>query len=225
MIAPVPGRPLRLAHRGDHRHAPENSLAAFGAALRVAACDGLEFDVRLSHDGVPIVLHDPSLERVQGVAALAADLSAAELDDRGVPSLAAVLAATPHRAFLDVELKVPIGQALIAVLAAARGPELGHAVLSSFDPEALERVRGLAPGWPTWLNAEDLEPSTIDLARRLGCVGISADARAIDPRSAGAVARAGLALAAWTVRRRATFIRLARLGVVAVCVEGPALDG
>ena len=44
----VPGRTLRLAHRGDWRAAPENSLAAFLAALAIPACDGLEFDVRAS---------------------------------------------------------------------------------------------------------------------------------------------------------------------------------
>ena len=39
-------RTLRLAHRGDWRRAPENTLAAFLAALAVPGCDGLEFDVR-----------------------------------------------------------------------------------------------------------------------------------------------------------------------------------
>ncbi len=45
--APASGRvPLRLAHRGDHRRYPENTLAAFRAALALPGCDGLEFDVR-----------------------------------------------------------------------------------------------------------------------------------------------------------------------------------
>jgi glycerophosphoryl diester phosphodiesterase len=59
------GRTLRLAHRGDHRHEPENTIAAFVAALAVSGCDGLEVDVRLSRDGVPVVIHDESLARVQ----------------------------------------------------------------------------------------------------------------------------------------------------------------
>ena len=56
---------LRLAHRGDWRHAPENTIPALLAALQVPACGGLEFDVRLSADGVPVLLHDETLERVQ----------------------------------------------------------------------------------------------------------------------------------------------------------------
>ena len=49
------GRPLRLAHRGDWRVAPENTLDAFLAAMRIPGCDGVELDVRLSRDGVPVV--------------------------------------------------------------------------------------------------------------------------------------------------------------------------
>ena len=62
-------------------------------------------------------------------------------------------------------------------------------------------------------------------AVELGCRAIAADWRAIDPGSAARVRAAGLELAAWTVRRRASYDRLARLGVVAVCVEAAALDG
>ncbi|MHB8458529.1 MAG: glycerophosphodiester phosphodiesterase [Candidatus Limnocylindrales bacterium] len=218
-------RTLRLAHRGDHRHAPENTLAAFEAAMRVPSCDGLEFDVQLSRDGIAIVLHDETLERVQGVAAAAADLTAAELGRHGVPTLEAVLAGVPRRMFLDVELKVPMGRAVVEVLAAGRGPDLADAVVSSFDPEALRRLHGLAPRWSIWLNAEDLAPATIALAVELECTGISAEWRAIDEPAVTRVAREGLALAAWTVTRRPTHARLVELGVVAICVEGPALDG
>ena len=69
-------RTLRLAHRGDHRHHPENTIEAFLAATELTACDGVEFDVRLSRDGVPVVLHDATLARVQRVPAVCADLTA-----------------------------------------------------------------------------------------------------------------------------------------------------
>jgi glycerophosphoryl diester phosphodiesterase len=51
-----PGRTLRLSHRGDWRHATENTLAAFQAALAVPGCDGLEFDVQAARGGVADVL-------------------------------------------------------------------------------------------------------------------------------------------------------------------------
>ena len=55
-------RVLNIGHRGAAGEAPENTLAAFELALRQGA-DGIEFDVHLSSDGVPVVLHDASLER------------------------------------------------------------------------------------------------------------------------------------------------------------------
>ena len=218
-------RPLRLAHRGDWRHGPENTLAAFRAALAVPACGGLEFDVRVSADSVPIVLHDETLARVQGRPERADALTASELAAAGVPTLAAVLAAVLSGAFLDVELKGDHGQPVVDVLAAGRGPTLVNAVISSFETATLERMGALAPTWPRWLNAEDLSPATLDAAVGLGCRGIAAEWRAIDGRSAARVRAAGLDLAAYTVRRRPTFDRLAGLGVVAVCVEAAALDG
>jgi glycerophosphoryl diester phosphodiesterase len=219
------GRPLRLAHRGDWRRAPENTIAAFHAALAVPGCDGVEFDVHAAADGVPVVIHDETLDRVQGVRGRVDRLNAEGLREHGVPTLEEVLGAIPRRAFLDVELKGDPGRAAVDVLTAGRGPALERAIVSSFQAGTLERVGRLAPSWPRWLNAADLSPATVRRAVELGCEGISAEWRAIDERSVARVQDAGLELAGWTVRRRPTFARLARFGVRAVCVEAAALDG
>jgi glycerophosphoryl diester phosphodiesterase len=215
---------LRLAHRGDWRVAPENTLAAFTAALERPACDGLEFDVRLSGDGVPVVCHDATLDRVQGRPGRVDALSAEALSTLDVPTLAEVLQVAGRRPFLDVELKVEIGHALVEVLAAGRGPELHNAVVSSFEPAALEGVARRAPAWPRWLNVVTLDRSAVDEATALGCRGIAADWHSLDADAVALATGARLEVAAWTVRRRATFDRLADLGVVAVCVEASALD-
>lgn len=225
VAASADGRPLRLAHRGDARRAAENTIEALVAALEVDGCDGVEFDVRLAADGEPVLLHDETLRRVQGRPEPVDALTAAELEPLGVPTLAAALEAIPHSAFLDVELKVDGGRRVVEVLAAGRGPALQNAVVSSFEPEALARVRALAPSWPCWLNADEPSPATIEQALELGCLGISVAWRALNLRSIARARDAGLVVAAWTVRRQATVARLAREGVVAVCVEGAALDG
>ena len=216
---------LRLAHRGDWRRAPENTIPAFLAALEVPGCDGLEFDVRAAAGGIPVVIHDETLERVQGVGGRVADLTPVELERHGVPTLEEVLHAIPRRAFLDVELKGDPGRGAVDVLTAGRGPGLERAVVSSFEPGTLERVGRLAPLWPRWLNAGDLSPETIALAEGIECRGISVEWRAIDERSLARARDAGLEVAAWTVRRRPTYARLDRLGIVAICVEAAALDG
>jgi glycerophosphoryl diester phosphodiesterase len=218
-------RALRLAHRGDWRAAAENSIAAMVAALRIPGCDGLEFDVRTSRDGVPVLLHDATLARVQGIDADVADVAADELAGRGVPSLADVLAAVGPAPFLDVELKGMPAPTVVDVLEAARGPSLERAVVSSFDRSALEWLQERRPSWPRWLNSMSLSQPWLVMARELGCAGVSAQWTLIDE---GGMARArdlGLEVAAWTVREPEACHHLERLGVIAICAEAEALDG
>ena len=221
----MPARTLRLAHRGDWRHAPENTIAAFRAALAIPACDGLEFDVRVSADGVPVVCHDATLQRTHGRPDRVDTLGALALEALGVPSLAQVLVTAGRRPFLDVELKEDLGKVVVELLAGARGPALSNAVVSSFDVAALERIGHLAPAWPRWLNSHTLGPADVETALRLDCQGVAIKSRALDANSVARAQAAGLEVASFTVRSRATFHRLARLGVIAVCVEAAALDG
>jgi glycerophosphoryl diester phosphodiesterase len=74
----MPSTPLIIGHRGASAIAPENTMAAFRLALDAGA-DGIEFDVRLSRDGVPVVIHDSNLKRTGGTALRVADLSVSEL--------------------------------------------------------------------------------------------------------------------------------------------------
>ena len=78
--------PLIIGHRGASAVALENTIAAFEAAI-AAGADGIEFDVRLSRDGVPVIIHDDTLSRTHGVRRRVVDLTAEELRSVGVPSL------------------------------------------------------------------------------------------------------------------------------------------
>ena len=162
---------------------------------------------------------------MQGRAGRADALTAAELQAFGIPTLADALLAIPRRAFLDIELKGEHDRAVVEVLASGRGAVLRDVVVSSFEPDTLERVAGLAPLWPRWLNAGTLDAGVVATARELECRGVSVDWQSIDAQTVRLARAAELEVAAWTVRRRATFDRLSRLGVVAVCVEAAALDG
>jgi glycerophosphoryl diester phosphodiesterase len=139
--------------------------------------------------------------------------------------LESVLTSLPRRAFVDVELKGDPGRGAFEALVAGRGPGLERALISSFEPATLERIAGLAPPWPRWLNAHDADPATIAVAADLECRGISIEWHALDAAAIARARGAGLQVAAWTVRRRPTFARLERLGVWAICAEGAALDG
>ncbi len=215
---------LRLAHRGDHRNAPENSLAALLAAARTPGCDGVEFDVRFAGDGQPIVLHDETLDRVQGRPERAADHSAADLAQVGVPTLGAVLAALPGAFFLDIELKEGPMESLAAVLLAGRGEQPAAAAISSFDPADLTGLSPSLAGWPRWLNAKDLSLASIEVALAAGCEAMAVHWSAIDGPALRRAEAAGLSVSGWTVRRRPTRDRLERLGIGSIGVEGRALE-
>jgi glycerophosphoryl diester phosphodiesterase len=61
LLADLAARPV-IAHRGNSAHAPENTFEAYDQAIALGA-DALEFDIRLTRDGVPVVIHDPTLDR------------------------------------------------------------------------------------------------------------------------------------------------------------------
>ncbi|MGB7202125.1 MAG: glycerophosphodiester phosphodiesterase family protein [Pyrinomonadaceae bacterium] len=77
--------PLIIAHRGGSAHAPENTLEAFRAAVDAGA-DGIEFDVQLARDGVPVIIHDTDLKRTAGVDKRVADLTSRQLAKMDVGS-------------------------------------------------------------------------------------------------------------------------------------------
>ena len=160
-----------VAHRGNARDYPENTLPAFASAMS-AGLRFLELDVQLSSDGVPMVIHDPELRRTTGVSGCVFDLTARELTAidahepqrfgerfRGtpIPLLADVLALLDGRP--DVTLFVEIKAESLARLAheqVVERPmqELGAAhsqcVVISFDLAAVFRARqlgGFAIGW------------------------------------------------------------------------------
>ena len=201
------------------------------AALAIPGCDGLEFDVRASSDGVPVLLHDPSLRRVQGVDAVPSALTAAQCAEYGISTLGDVLREIGCDPFLDVELKEGV-PAVIDVLEIERGrvdeggrPELRNTAISSFDPGILGWLAEARPTWPRWLNALELTPATITSASTLGCAAISVSWPAIDERSMARAREAGLGVVAWTVRDLEDYRRISGLGAVAICVEDAALDG
>jgi glycerophosphoryl diester phosphodiesterase len=77
--------PLIIGHRGASAAAPENTLAAFRKAIEAGA-DGIEFDVRLSRDGVPVIIHDETLRRTASRSERVGDLTAEEMQNANVGS-------------------------------------------------------------------------------------------------------------------------------------------
>lgn len=99
-----PLKPFILAHRGARSQKPENTLAAFQKAFELGA-DGFECDVFLSKDGIPIIMHDETLDRTTQGSGFVWDYSIDALRKLGVPTLEETLHIIPNRGVINIELK------------------------------------------------------------------------------------------------------------------------
>jgi glycerophosphoryl diester phosphodiesterase len=156
-------RPLIFAHRGGAKLAPENTMAAFDNGLALGA-DGVELDVRLSADGVPVAFHDPSLERTTDRSGPVESLSADDLarvdagyhfsngmahpfrgQAIGVPTLEAMLRRFPSARAI-VEMKGTHAELARAVARIIRRTDAVERVcVGSFSQRLLDILRAEAP--------------------------------------------------------------------------------
>jgi glycerophosphoryl diester phosphodiesterase len=213
-----------IAHRGYHdasRGRPENSLAAFEAA--VAAHYAIECDLHPSVDGIPVVFHDLSLERLTGDPGSVRDLTAADLGDlrlagtpEWIPTLDELLGLVEGRVPLVLELKhVPdhdMGLTWAAVERIRRYD--GPVALMSFAGEQIAELRAADPQMPRGLVAEGSAKwarTHLRTARRLDVDFVSY--RAADlPTPMPLIARhlMGLPVICWTVRTPTELTRARR---------------
>jgi glycerophosphoryl diester phosphodiesterase len=155
-----PARPMVVAHRGASVEQPENTIAAFEAAIDAGA-DAVEFDVRMTADGHAVVLHDPDVSRTTDGTGLVPDMTLDEIRRLGVPTLEEALRCLSGRAAADIEIKnssdepgyTPNGEpAVEATLAALDEVGFSGAVIvSSFNPRSIAHCRALRPDVPTGL--------------------------------------------------------------------------
>ena len=182
---------------------PENTLRGFRRALEQGA-DGVELDVQRSADGVPVVIHDATLERttdgrgrVDGWTA--AELGRLDAGGEGVPTLdAAARWAAASGAWLNVEIKAPaIEAATLAVLRDAG--VLPRTLVSSFDAATVRAVGRLAPDVRRFLLTDRWEPRVIPTVREIGAGGVCLGVEAATAAALRELAAAGFPVVVWTV--------------------------
>ncbi|MFC2969901.1 glycerophosphodiester phosphodiesterase family protein [Acidimangrovimonas pyrenivorans] len=217
-----------IAHRAYHDRSagrPENSRAAIRAA--VEAGYGIEIDIQPSRDGIPMVFHDYSLERLTAETGPVCQRSAAELAaipligaEDGIPTLAEVLELVGGKVPLLVEIKDqdgangpdvgPLEQAVAGVLAGYDGP----LAVMSFNPHAIAAMARHAPHVPRGLTTSAyrmehwllLPKSRADELRlipdydRVGASFISHEAADLDNPRVAELAAKGAHILCWTIR-------------------------
>lgn len=232
--------PAVIAHRCGGALAPENTLAG----LHITAALGLrgvEFDVMLSADGVPVVIHDDELDRTTSCSGPVAGMSARDLAacDAGwrhhaafagepIPSLAALAASCLGlglAANLEIKCDDAAGTQIGSVVARAAAELWAGApsqlLFSSFSERALEAARRAAPQIARGLLVEVLPADWLARTARLGCVSLHCDARRLDEARVAELRRAGLRLALYTENDAARARRWLALGADAIFTDRP----
>jgi len=223
---------LIWAHRGASADAPENTLAAFRLAEQQEA-EGIELDVQLCHDGVPVILHDETLDRTSNgrgpVARVAlADLArldagswfGSEFAGEPLPTLATVLDWAGTRIRLNLEIKdAAAGSALLDLL---RNYPRARVLVSSFNHRLLEQLRREDPDLPLGFLL-DSRFWRRSLARAMASRATSLHPRAdqVSRPLIRACHAAGLRVYVWTVDRLDLARKLQRMGVDGVFSNHP----
>jgi len=242
-------RPLVFGHRGGAGLAPENTMPAFELGMSFGA-DGLEFDVHLSKDGVPVIIHDATVDRTTNGTGAVADLTAADLAGLdagyrfeqggafpwrgrggGVPTLADVLTRFPGVPLL-IELKTaePRLAHRVVDMVRAAGPT-NHLIIGSFLQGALDAVRSYAPELRTGADVDEIKggvastlfenaPVTLPF-HAFQVPEVFAGQRIVTPEFVARARAAGVGFTVWTVNDAENIRRLLDWGVDGLITDRP----
>lgn len=235
-----PGEPaFTVGHRGDRAAAPENTMPSLELAMDELAF--VETDVQLTRDGVPVLFHDTSLERVTGdprsVGELDADAVARldagswyapEFAGTRIPTLDDFFAALAERgeARALVELKADWnaeGVRIVTGLIDQHGLR-GRIVLQSFSLETLFTLQRVAPTIPRILLTRELPADPVPLAERLGVIGFGTTVASVtaEPGALEALHEAGVAVLCYTLNSHEHWEEVSALGVDGIITDEPS---
>ena len=238
--------PVVVAHRGASSTRPENTIPSFEEAIRLGA-GMVEFDVRLSRDDVPVVIHDPAVDRTTDGRGLVHELTAAQLSSLNagteavpthVPTLAEVLRCVSGLAAIAAEIKnipgepafEPTGEPIVEAVHAEleRQGFDGAVLVVSFNPSSIAASKLVAPNVPTGFLTTDLVPprEALAYAASAGHDMVLPGTRAsipAGPSFVDEVHAAGLRLGTWTVDDPETVRMLLDRGFDAVASNDPGM--
>jgi glycerophosphoryl diester phosphodiesterase len=236
--------PLIIAHRGFSARYPENTAAAFQAALDAGA-QMIELDVTLTRDRRMIVIHDDTVDRTTNAKGRVIDYTLSELrqldagswfhprfSEERLPALEEAVEMITARAALNIEIKPeayepdePDDAIEYQVADVIRTKGVSDRVLiSSFDPRSLERIARMNEGFELGLLWEGrADAQTLALCRRLNVFSWNPDWRNLEKEQAAMMGQAGIRTLTYTVNDRAVFEKLMDMGADGVFTDDPIL--
>ncbi|MEV2252549.1 glycerophosphodiester phosphodiesterase [Streptomyces sp. NPDC050147] len=206
-----------VAHRGDPYRVRENTLPSLRSAFQRGA-DAVEIDVRLSRDGVPVLLHDASLKRLWELDRPLSVLSADEvrgLTEDGVPTLEEAVAATEgHRLMVDLPDATPESvRAVVGVIADCGAAERVYYCAGARTMLAVRAVDPAAEIALTWTSLAPPRAAVLDAIKPRW---LNYRFSLLNRELVTQVRRQGLLVSAWTPDTKRSMRRLLDIGVDAI---------
>jgi glycerophosphoryl diester phosphodiesterase len=218
--------PKVIGHRGAAAYAPENTLASFREARRRGAT-WVEIDVKLTRDGVPIVMHDASLERTMGIDRLVAETPRAELP-ADVPTFEEAIACFAELGLgCNVEIKPCEGReretarATVETLRRSWPARLPPPLLSSFKDASLAAAKEAAPEFARAILIDDIQDSWRSRADAVGAVGVNTSGKRLTAPRAVEILAADYILSVYTINDGAIARALVGMGVHCIITDAP----
>jgi glycerophosphoryl diester phosphodiesterase len=213
---------LIVAHRGASAYEVENSLSAFRLAHAMGA-DGIELDVHVTADGLPVVHHDPLIDG-RPIWQLTGEAVAGQRLPNGepVPTLAEALAAIDPSLFVYVEVKAlepRDDHSFLAVLDSA--PAREHYHVHSFDHRIVRRLREHRSDLPTGVLSTSYPIRPVLQLEDASAETLWQQDSVVDAELIVALHEAGARLVTWTVDDPARMRVLASLGADGICTNRP----
>lgn len=211
-------------HRGAPAEFPENTLAGFRRALELGV-EGIELDVHLSKDGVPVVIHDETVDRTTDGSGAVAGMNVEEIraldagDGERIPTLAEVLDLVGDAVMVDIEVKANAAGA--AVLEEIKGRDTRW-VISSFDWDVLRYVRSVDDDAELWVLSTGATDEALSVVDEVKASAIALWQRAIDEDIAKMLVERSVPFWPWTVNDPEQAEQLLEWGAFGICTDDPA---
>ncbi|MCM1970150.1 glycerophosphodiester phosphodiesterase [Streptomyces sp. G1] len=206
-----------VGHRGDPYRVRENTLPSIRSAFDRGA-DAVEIDVRMTRDGVPVLLHDEDLQRLWGHDVRLEDVTAPqlkELTDGGIPTLRdALMAAGAGRIMVD--LPGATAETVRTVVGQVRECGARDRTYYCAGPATMLAVRSADPGAEIALTWTTLAPPRRVLIDAVAPTWLNYRFGLVGPELVDALHRDGLLVSAWTPDTKRAMRALIRAGVDSV---------
>jgi glycerophosphoryl diester phosphodiesterase len=236
----MPGQPAFIAgHRGDRSSAPENTLPAMQNALQ-SELTFVETDIQLSADGVPVLIHDATVDRTTNGTGPVASLTLAQLKslDAGswysdkyagttIPTLdefLAIFANSKKKALLELKGFWTQDQVrTVTDLIYARGVQ-NRVIFTSFYFESLRALEAVAPAFPRVIIAHVLPDDPVAFATEYGVIAVLTSTQSVSahPKLIATMHKAGLGVLLYTLNSRSRWSEALALGVDGIVTDKPS---